>query len=119
MRARSISSHVAAVRAPCALLLTGCTPHASGAQQKLIDFDKATYGVEWLPKEKRNFAFTGGAHFAFFLFMVRFNCTTSPMRTRHARNTCSARRIACTHAPRPRAPHAAESHRTAKHSCCG
>ena len=37
----------------------------------MIEFDKETYGVEWLPKEKRNFAMCSGIHFAWFLYNVR------------------------------------------------
>lgn len=37
----------------------------------MIEFDKETYGAEWLPKEKRNFYICAGAHMIWFLFMVR------------------------------------------------
>jgi hypothetical protein len=37
----------------------------------MIEFDKETYGAEWLPKEKRNFFMCSGVHFVWFLFNVR------------------------------------------------
>ena len=37
----------------------------------MIEFDKETYGAEWLPKEKRNFFICSGLHFVWFLFNVR------------------------------------------------
>ena len=47
------------------------------AQTSLIEFDKATYGEEWLWREKRNFAVCGGLHLIWFFVMVRCHAHTS------------------------------------------
>ena len=58
----------------------------------MIEFDKETYGPEWLPKEKRNFFMCFGVHFLWFLFNVRRPGTAAPpSRPRGAPPAASAR----------------------------
>lgn len=49
------------------------TPAAAAArrQMKLVDFDKVTYGDEWLPREKRNFTLCSSVHLVWLLIMAR------------------------------------------------
>ena len=50
----------------------------------MIEFDKETYGAEWLPKEKRNFFMCSGIHFVWFLFNVRAAPSPGSLAAAHA-----------------------------------
>jgi len=82
-RARSLSSRApSSRRAGGARACWRVAPLTRAAPQlTMIEFDKETYGAEWLPKEKRNFAMCFGIHFAWFLYNVRLHCAPPRLPT--------------------------------------
>ena len=69
----------------------------------MIEFDKETYGAEWLPKEKRNFFICSGVHFVWFLFNVRRTQALPPRRRALRPPAIAAAALALTRgAPMPR-----------------
>ena len=72
----------AALAPPACETLRGRADRAARAQTSLIDFDKETYGEEWLPREKRNFALCGGLHLVWFLCMARPCCCRCALAAR-------------------------------------